>query len=454
VGRLFWKLFFAFWLTLGVTVASTGVTTLWLGDMEIRAKDSVLAADKRHKFVLEMAASLLRHGGAQALREWMAEASTNVGMVPPLYAINEAGQDILQREPPADALARARQLTQDSDQASGALRVATPVDGRLLLFIPLALAPQPPDNRPPLWVLLLMGTLASAAVSAALAYYLTRPIHSLRWAFNAAAAGALDTRVASRIGKRRDEIADLGGDFDRMVHRLEILLATQKRLLRDISHEFRSPLARLHAAVGLARQDDSKLGISLIRIEKEAERLDKMLGETLTLARLENGCAQMPRESFDLAELIEDVAEDARFEAWLSHRQVHFLKISGVFVDGNPEMLRRAIDNIIRNAVRHTAEGSAVEVSLTVDSAANDQIEIKIKDYGQGVAESDLEHIFEAFYRGQAERTADGFGLGLAIADSAIRAHGGSVVASNVAGAGLLVTIRLSISSMTTQLAA
>ena len=212
----------------------------------------------------------------------------------PMLVVDDAGQDLLGRTVPEAALHRARALAETSDTQG--VRLAAAPDGKTyLLFVPLAF--QPPrraEPAVPAWMLAVIGAATSLAVSAILAWYLTRPIRSLRWAFDAAASGRLDTRVRPRMGRRRDEIADLGRDFDRMVERLQALVGSQRRLLHDVSHELRSPLARLQAAIGLLRQDPARLEPSLERIEREAVRLDELVGEVLALARLEAGMADAP----------------------------------------------------------------------------------------------------------------------------------------------------------------
>jgi two-component system OmpR family sensor kinase len=288
--------------------------------------------------------------------------------------------------------------------------------------------------------MLAMGAAASLAVSALLAWYLARPIRSLRWALRSAAEGRLETRVRPLMKGRRDEIADLGEEFDEMARRLQKLVEAQKRLLHDVSHELRSPLARLQAAVGLLRQDPRRLEPSLERIEREAARLDELVGEVLALARLEGGKAESGEEPVDLAELVASVAEDARFEAQAANRDVAFQLAGPVLVRGRPELLQRAVENVIRNAVKYTAEGSTVQVEL---AAVGQRARLRVTDRGPGVAPGDAERIFEPFYRSGANASVDGFGLGLAIAHAAIAAHRGSIRAENAAGGGLRVEIEL-----------
>jgi two-component system OmpR family sensor kinase len=288
-------------------------------------------------------------------------------------------------------------------------------------------------------MMLVIAAVASLAVSALLAWYLTRPIRALRWAFDAAASGRLETRVGPRIGRRRDEIADLGRDFDRMAAQLQALMSAQRRLLHDVSHELRSPLARLAAAIGLARQDPSRLDASLERIEREATRVDELVGEVLTLARLESGAGKSLSQSVDLADLVASIGEDARFEAEASGRRVRLEIPDRLIVSGNPELLHRAVENVVRNAVKYTAEGSEVLVRL---EASKDCALLRVSDRGPGIPEAELARIFEPFYRIGADGEK-GFGLGLAIAQLAVQAHGGTIGAQNLPGGGLRVEISL-----------
>jgi two-component system OmpR family sensor kinase len=273
-----------------------------------------------------------------------------------------------------------------------------------------------------------------------LAWYLVRPIRSLRWAFDAAAAGRLETRVSPLMGRRRDEIADLGRDFDRMAQQLQALVNAQRRLLHDVSHELRSPLARLQAAIGLARQSPATLEASLERIEREATRLDSMVGEVLTLARLESGTASQARERVDLAYIAASIAEDARFEAQSQNRDVRFSASGDVPVIGSADLLHRAIENVVRNAVKFTREGTTVEVRVQTSRTSAVLI---VTDHGPGITPSELAKVFDPFYRGDAGQGTSGFGLGLAIAQRAVDAHGGAIRAANVVGGGLQVEIEL-----------
>jgi two-component system OmpR family sensor kinase len=313
-----------------------------------------------------------------------------------------------------------------------------------LVFVTRAPGGRPPRAGPPppiaRWELIVIGIATSLAFSMLLAWYLVRPIRSLRWAFDAAAAGRLETRVSPLMGRRRDEIADLGRDFDRMAQQLQNLVSSQRRLLHDVSHELRSPLARLQAAIGLARQNPQKLDASLERIEREATRLDGMVGEVLTLARLESGTASRTKERIDLAYIAASIAEDARFEAGAAKRGLRFNASGDAPVIGNADLLHRAVENVVRNAVKFTREGTTVEVRVHTTRTAAILI---VTDHGPGITPSELEKVFDPFYRGDAGQGTAGFGLGLAIAQRAVDAHGGAIRAANVAGGGLQVEIEL-----------
>ena len=290
------------------------------------------------------------------------------------------------------------------------------------------------------------GLLASLAVAALLAWYVSKPIRFLRGAFDAAARGDLDARIGSGLGTRRDELADLGRDFDRTAAQLKGLMEGQRRLLHDVSHELRSPLARLQAAVGLARQHPDNIDSAMDRIDREAERMDKLVDEILALSRVESGMSAQRNETVDVAALVRDVVEDAAFEAHAGAKTVdldaNVAELDAASVSGNAELLHRALENIVRNAMRHAPEGGKVVVAGTRDTAAR-TIAITVADNGPGVAHAELASIFEPFFRGSGAKDAQGHGLGLAIARRVIEAHGGRVAAANRPEGGLVVTLQL-----------
>jgi two-component system, OmpR family, sensor kinase len=279
-------------------------------------------------------------------------------------------------------------------------------------------------------------------LSAFLAWYLNRPIRVMRSAFGAMSAGRLDTRVRHLLRSRRDDIADLGRDFDGMAHRLEGLVALRQTMLRDVSHELRSPLARLQTAIGLAQQNPDNILETLDRIESESMRLQVMLENMLTLAQMETGTESMAREEVDLIELVAAIARDARFEALARGCDLVF-RAEGLCIGTvHVELLHRAFENVIRNAVKYTATGTCVEVAVAYDGAL---LRATIADRGPGVAVAELTRIFEPFYRAvqPGQPRAPGFGVGLAIARRAVEYHGGSIEAGIREGGGLVVSIVL-----------
>jgi two-component system sensor histidine kinase CpxA len=263
-------------------------------------------------------------------------------------------------------------------------------------------------------------------------------------------AGNLATRVGPGLRNRKDEFADLGRDFDLMAERIEGLVGAQRQLLRDISHELRSPLARLNVALELARKrSGTEARASLDRIELESERMNELIGQLLRLAQLENhvdGGEPAAIGSVQLKNLVEEVAADADFEASSQNRGVNILEAQECVTQGSADLLRSAIENIVRNAVRYTQEETQVEISL--HQASRDHrpyAHITVRDHGPGVPEESLEELFRPFYRvGDArDRQSGGVGLGLAIADKIIRLHGGTLTASNAREGGLQMDLHL-----------
>lgn len=264
-----------------------------------------------------------------------------------------------------------------------------------------------------------------------LALYLTSPIRKLREATNKFAGGDLTTRVAEKVGRRRDEISDLARDFDSMAERIESLVMSQQRLNRDISHELRSPLARMNVALEMARQRATPETMpQLTRIENESFRLNEMISRLLTLSKLETGSQDFDRHELNLKGLVEQIASDADFEAKARNRSVRVVRADDCRVIGSENLLHSAIENILRNAVRYTKEGTAVDVSL---SNGNGRAVITIADHGEGVPEVELKNLFKPFYRVEEarDRGSGGTGLGLAIAEQAVKLHKGTISAKN-----------------------
>ena len=276
----------------------------------------------------------------------------------------------------------------------------------------------------------------------ALARYLSSPIGKLRRATQKLADGDLSARVADQVGNRHDELASLAKDFDVMAERIESLITSQQRLSRDVSHELRSPLARMNVALEIAKQKmNGDAAPQLARIEAESHRLNEMISRLLTLSKLETGSQDFDRRELNLRSLVEQVASDADFEANAKGRSVKVVSAEECRTNGSESLIRSAVENVLRNAVRYTREGTDVEVSL---QKSNGHAVIRVVDHGGGVPEKELANLFRPFYRvGEArDRGSGGTGLGLAIAEQALLAHRGSITARNTED-GLEVEMKL-----------
>jgi len=307
-----------------------------------------------------------------------------------------------------------------------------PLFSRWLFFIA-------PDTLP---YRLLAIVLVTGLVSALLARYLSRPIVRLRSATQRMATGDLSVRVAGQLAGADSETQGLGRDLDAMAERIAALLDSERRLRRDISHELRSPLTRLNIALELVRRRSSEeLAPAFDRIERDTARLDAMIGELLTLNRLESeGIARA--EPVDLSALARNIVEDTSIEAEQQGSRLVLSVAEPCSLLGNRELLRRAVENIVRNAIRFTGAGESVEVELTRDA---DRALLRVRDHGPGVPSGALTEIFKPFYRveGDRARNTGGTGLGLAITEQAVTLHGGKVRAENHASGGLVVTLEL-----------
>jgi len=493
MGRLFWKFFLC--ILLAQVAATIGtLATVWLRDQSRnRSGEATLDVGPPGMIMLDAAKATLKTAGADGLRE-LALNSRRMR----LFVLDEQGRDLLGR--PVTARLRdevTRNLT-DDNPARAVARLTGP-DGRKYIAFASRIPRSAPDvilqdaarieagggaigtvgamgpmggmgndgrtgqggrmgpgpgfgppgggfGFPPhvgRWFGIVAATLASLLFAALLAWYFSRPIRALRRAFESAAAGNLAPKFAKAgFSVGGDELAELGQDFDRMSAQLRALMDGQRRLLHDVSHELRSPLARLQAAIGLAHQQPDKIQPSLERIERESVRMDRLVGELLTLSRLEASSTLPACEPVDLVEMIDQIADDARFEAG-ARIAVHapVPAQSPAMVRGAPDLLWSAVENIVRNAVKHGAAGGEVEVEL---HAEDGQVHIDVLDRGPGIATEHLGDIFEPFFRSNpAMNNVDGHGLGLAIAKRVVDSHGGRITAANRIGGGLRVTISL-----------
>ena len=292
----------------------------------------------------------------------------------------------------------------------------------------------------------MIDVVASLGCAALLAWLLSKPISKLRAALSDAAAGNLDIRVADRMGFGNDELKDLGTEFDNMMSRLQTVITAQRQLLHDVSHEIRSPMARIQAAVGLAHRQPGQALALMERIERECVRVDRLVDEMLALSRLQAGVDNRLSEEFDVHELLADIVDDAQFEASAKERSISVRSEVHGTIRGNVYLLRRAVENVLRNAIKYSKSGSVITLE-TAAGAEGRSVVISVQDAGTGVPESDLENIFEPFFRSQIHARMEGSGLGLQIAKRVVQSHGGTIRARNVPTGGLRVNIELPVLS-------
>jgi two-component system sensor histidine kinase CpxA len=446
--NLYLRIFFSFWTAMVLVLACTVVATLWLTDERGQR-------EQQHQDQLaQQASDVFAAGGVQGLREWLQHQST---LVAPdrLFVLDRHGDDLLgQRVPQFLRASAGRHGPQGAAPAGSPGNAQDKHDLRLLsqLMTPsnetyaLALLGQP---RGPLGIFgstqtVLVAALTTLLISASVCFLLARhlsdPIRHLRAATRSIADGDLGARVAVLMGRRRDELALLAVDFDAMAERLRSLLESQQQLLRDVSHELRSPLARLQIALGLARRPHANLEQEFDRIEQETQRLDELIGEILSLSRLDDPARELASETVNLEDLLETLADNARVEAEPQWVRVDLDVTEDLGVEGDRELLFRALENIVRNAVRFSPKGGIVGLR---GRSSGDEVLIEITDQGPGVPADLLERIFEPFFRvGKArDRDSGGYGIGLAITARVIKLHGGQVRAYNEGG--LHVEVRL-----------
>jgi two-component system sensor histidine kinase CpxA len=474
---LFVKIFLWFWLATtlsGLMLFLIGVATRTGPPVEQRQR---AVEQVRHLAGQTMAlygataARLLDGGGNTALDEYTADLERTSGLRVVLFL--RGNETIFERgiSPEARRLAEraANSGRTEVDDAGEAVWLAAKVlEARGESYVvagvlagPALRAAVPPAPTSGLWmgflaeflrfargfsVPSLVSFVIGGLVCLGLAWHLTAPLRRLRSAAQRLAGGDLTSRVGARPARGSDEIAALGRDFDVMAARIQELMTAQQRLLRDISHELRSPLARLTVALELARQrsgNDTKSALD--RIGLEAERLNDLIGQLLTLTQPEDG-DRIVRKPVPLAPLVQAIAADANFEAHTRQCTVRAVVDDEMMVEGSEEMLRRGIENVVRNAVRYTAENTQVDVSLSRrPNASGASAIVRIRDHGPGVPEDALTKLFLPFYRvaDARDRQTGGSGIGLAITERAVRLHGGAVTASNAPDGGLLVEITL-----------
>lgn len=438
--RLFWKIFFAMWLSI---MAFAVVVSLI--NQRLVAENSF--DQPGHGFEISLKRfkqSLgedLKNGGEQQLKATLAGLPR--GMQKHIYVLDPDGHELLGRDQRLKKLSKERVRVERKSIATA--------DGRSYTLVSV-------NRRPPRAILapgsrgvemrLIVAAMISALVSWLLAHYLARPLGQLSRASKQLATGDLSARVGAPLNARNDEFGQLASDLDEMARRLQTLQRANQRLLRDVSHELRSPLARLRVALEIARNKGQNLvADELNRIELESDRLEQLVDEVLSLLRETSDSLDLSLQDFDLTELLVDLLETVNYEIPEGSPRIELKAPDTLPIVADRELLWRVFENLLRNSLVHGGAGNAISISAKPLAAG--ELEISVQDTGPGIAEEHVQRIFEPFYRVDEARnrktTSDtgGHGLGLAIAASAIRRHGGQISAHNVAQGGLRVTVIL-----------
>jgi signal transduction histidine kinase len=463
VQSLFLRIFLTFWLTM--ILVGAGFELAWrLQPTEIIPRWQSVSADAISLFA-DTAAQITDTRGPAAARRFLDRVQQKSGIRAVLIG---RGQPASAIAPSEDERRLVEQVFRSGHaalliahgRAVGAEPAAGPGGTAYVLLVEL-----PPAGRNPLfppWRQEIWRQLIAIAVSGLICYLLalslTRPILRVQAAAESFSRGDLHARVAGTTVRQRDQLGALARDFNRMADRIETLFGSQQRLMRDISHELRSPLARLNVALELARQQAGETAReSLDRIQLESERLNALIERLLTLARLQAAGAPPQPERISMRGLLQAIAADARFEAVARNVALQLDLSADCIVVASPELLRSAIENVARNAVQYTAAASVVEIGLECVGAAAPPFAasdapspplfavVRVRDHGPGLPEEELARIFMPFYRasGGRERETGGAGIGLAITQAAVTLHGGTVTARNARGGGLEVELRL-----------
>jgi two-component system sensor histidine kinase CpxA len=438
MNTLFAKILAWFWCTMAITLV--GSAFLSAISMSTNDWDQRAPASRLVRFQLEEARTAYETGGRpelQAFLETLDRIYSAMGIL-----ADENGRDVLTGEDRSALVRRARLGTPETAvyrffPMGNAMLARAAEDGRYWFFFIVPRTSLAPSFLTPPHLFFMA---AAVLLCYWLALHLTSPVRALQKAVERFGGGDFTARVGSN---RRDELGQLANTFDRMAGRMETLLTAERRLLLDISHELRSPLARLGVAVELARSGEN-LDAALNRIQKESDRLNALVGQLLQVTRAEGDPSSLRRDPVRLDELVQQLVDDSAIEAAARGCKLEYLRREPVTVDGDPELLRRAVENVIRNAIRYSPPAAAVEVTL---ARRNGRAVVDVRDRGPGVPEEALPRLFDAFYRVEKSRDSlsGGIGLGLSIARRAIELHKGGIRARN-AQPGLEVELELPVS--------
>jgi len=429
MGRLFWKIFLWFWLALALLNLAVGC------GVKVYLEQTGHFGAEALKTQVSAIALAFEQGNLVKAKSLLLETSKQSKS--PIFVLDESRRDILGRPlPPKIHYISVAGKLEDHHKLVHA-QTQLPNGRKLDVVAPRQHPPRGRFGGTPLWVALTITLLISTMVCYLLARYLSTPMRRLSTATHQLAQGNLNVRVDET--KRRDEIADLGKDFNLMAEEIQSLLHAQKQLVQDISHELRSPLARLRVALALARREADNEQY-LDRLDKDLDRLDSLVAEVLTLSQLNS--VKHPKEDLDISELAASIVKDCQFEAEQRDCVIRAHIDPEVSLHASPELLRRAIENIIRNALKFSPQKATIEVILRT---VGDTININVSDEGPGIPEDQLTKLFDPFVRMDSARghAPGGYGLGLSIARKAIEIHDGTIKMQNRQSKGLTVFIQL-----------
>lgn len=473
------RIFIAFFAALLLSSLGAIALTAWvITERQSTAESELLEA-------AETAATALAAGGRESLRSWAESRAKEKRASMDILVVDESGTDILGRRLPEETTAPQNAATEEWDYDIPAVLLNLPQTSPELLSTEgesFRLLAVPRRTGLATWrdvplQLLILALAVTGLTSLLLARSITRPVLALQRTTELLAAGELDTRVSKEALDRRDEIGRLAKSLNTMAERIDSLIRGQQQLLRDVSHEVRSPLARIRLATGLLTQRDPTAVAAVARIDDEVQRLDELIDKILDVSRLESGALSWKFEPLELHQLVDRLVTDAVFEASQLGKSLETnLGDSPMHIVGDRHWVLATIENVVRNALKHTPIGSRVLVELdstTGDGVSPGYAELRVTDTGHGLAEEELQRIFEPFYRGQTQQTGDGrsdraassradtehvqvhaagYGLGLAIAARVMQGHGGHITARNTRDAngqvqGLMISLKWPLAS-------
>jgi two-component system sensor histidine kinase CpxA len=434
--RMFWKLFLALWLS----IMAFAVVVSWINETVI-IRNAIESSEGGFRENLDRfndrLARDLKEGGERRAKRTLQGLPRNLRNH--IYVFDARGSELLGRE-------RVFNKQKQGRINIGTRKLRDP-EGSVYTLVstgrrpPRALLAPGPQG---VWLRLGVAAVVSALVSLLLARYLAGPLGYLSRASHRLATGDLSVRVGAPLNQRKDEFGQLALDMDEMAARLQVSQQANQRLLRDVSHELRSPLARLRVALEIARNKDQSLVVDeLNRIELESERLENLVDEVLSLLRESSAPQELRVLRFDLAELLEDLVQTVNYEISDGRQEIELQMQEPLMLEADRELLWRVFENLLRNALIHSGDEGAIRISASQKSAR--EIQVIVQDSGPGIAQAHIKRIFEPFYRVDEARNrgSGGHGLGLAIAASAVRRHGGRISASNRKGGGLEVLVAL-----------